>query len=289
MSAPSPMRPAPYAGQRIALLTQHGKEQVLAPALEPALGCRIELVEGFDTDTLGTFTREVPRAGTQIGAARRKAREGMRLSGLPRGVASEGSFGPDPFTGLFPWNVEIWVWLDDEWGIEVVGMAQGDTSDGHELVSSWQGLQAFAEREGFPGQQLVLRPHGPDDTRLHKDLASWPALKSAYEAAQAAAGAGGKVFAELDLRAFANPRRMSRIGEAALDLRQKLLSSCPACKAPGYWITERTPGLPCAACRLPTREHLATIWSCTRCDHREVEPRSDRLVADPTRCDRCNP
>ena len=28
----------PYADRRIALLTQHGKERVIAPALEPGLG-----------------------------------------------------------------------------------------------------------------------------------------------------------------------------------------------------------------------------------------------------------
>ena len=42
------------------------------------------------------------RAGTQIEAARKKARLGMELAGLPLGLASEGAFGPDPMTGMFP-------------------------------------------------------------------------------------------------------------------------------------------------------------------------------------------
>ena len=284
---PAPGR-RPAEGQRIALLTQHGKEKVLAPILEPALGCHIEHVQGFDTDTLGTFTREVPRAGTQLDAARRKAREGMRLAGLTRGVANEGSFGPDPFTGLFPWNVEIWVWIDDELGIEVVGMAQGSSRDGHLVVRDWAQLRAFAEQEGFPAQQLVLRPDGPDDTRLHKDLRDWQGLQTAFDAALAASRSA-QVFAELDLRAFANPSRMARIGEAAADLRQKLLSACPACAAPGFWVTERVQGLPCAGCGLPTSEHRETIKACKRCGHRQVEPRLDRLQADPSRCRWCNP
>ena len=33
--------PHPYAGQTVALLTQHGKEAVLRPVLEPALGVTI--------------------------------------------------------------------------------------------------------------------------------------------------------------------------------------------------------------------------------------------------------
>ena len=96
-----------YAGRQVALLTQHGKERVIAPVLEAALGCRVERVARYDTDLLGTFTRDIPRAGTQLDAARRKARLGMELAGLPLGLASEGSFGPDPFTGMFPWNVEF--------------------------------------------------------------------------------------------------------------------------------------------------------------------------------------
>ena len=72
----------PYADRRIALLTQHGKERVIAPALEPGLGCTIEHVSGFDTDPPGTFTRETARAGPQLDAARRKARKGMDFSGL---------------------------------------------------------------------------------------------------------------------------------------------------------------------------------------------------------------
>ena len=35
----------------------------------------------------------------------------MQLSGLPFGLASEGSFGPDPMVGMFPWNVELLIFL----------------------------------------------------------------------------------------------------------------------------------------------------------------------------------
>ena len=32
-----------YAGRSVSLLTQHGKERVIAPVLERGLGCSIEL------------------------------------------------------------------------------------------------------------------------------------------------------------------------------------------------------------------------------------------------------
>ncbi len=87
----------------------------------------------------------------------------MELSGLTVGLASEGSFGPDPFTGMFPWNVELLVWIDDHLGIEVVGMAQGAARSGHLQTGDWAEVEAYAVRQGFPQHQLVLRPEGADD------------------------------------------------------------------------------------------------------------------------------
>lgn len=125
----SRLKNAIYKDSSVALLTQHGKEKVVAPILAAAIGCEVALVTGFDTDQLGTFTRDIPRAGTQIEAARKKARIGMKLANLPLGLASEGSFGPDPFTGLFSLNIEMMVWIDDTLGIEVVGLPRvGPTS-----------------------------------------------------------------------------------------------------------------------------------------------------------------
>ena len=58
---------------RIGFLTQHGKEDLLRPILADGLDAEVFRVEGFDTDTLGTFTREITRQGTQVEAATRKA------------------------------------------------------------------------------------------------------------------------------------------------------------------------------------------------------------------------
>lgn len=277
-----------YRGRRVALLTQHGKEQVLRPVLEPALGCVVDHVAGYDTDLLGTFTRETPRPGTQLEALRRKARKGMELSGLPLGLASEGSFGSDPFAGLFPWNVEMLMWIDDELGIEVVGMAQGPGRSGHVLTGDWAALEAFSAREGFPQHHLVLRPEHEDDPRVHKGLSDPGELRRAFEACRQMA-ANGQVFAETDLRAFANPTRMERIGQAAADLVQRLQSCCPVCAAPGFAVTERVPGLACGGCGLPTAIHHGEVWTCLRCPHQVTVPRTDLRFADPAQCGYCNP
>ena len=280
--------PNPYANQHVALLTQHGKEQVIAPVLDSVLCCRVKMVTGYDTDCLGTFTRDIARAGTQIEAARKKARIGMELSGLSLGLASEGSFGPDPFAGMFPWNVEFLIFIDDFRDIEVVGMARGAARSAHHLAQDWAAAEAFARKIGFPEHHLVLRPEGKDDPRIRKGIAEWSELEASY-AWTAAQSASGRVFLEVDLRAHANPTRMDNIRLAAEDLAKKLRSQCPACGVPGFWIIERIPGLPCRDCGAPTQETCAEIHGCLKCGHRATYGRTARQCADPDRCDYCNP
>ena len=277
-----------YLGCSVALLTKHGKERVIAPALEPALGCRVQLASGYDTDQLGTFTRDVPRAGTQLEAARKKARIGMELSGLSLGLASEGSFGPDPTVGMFPWNVEFLVFLDHERDLEVVGVAQGKANFSHLLTADWAGVVAFAKQVGFPAHHLMVRPEGEDDPRIRKGIAAWAGLEAVFAWALAES-ANGQVFVETDVRAHANPTRMDNICLAAEDLVKKLRSRCPACGTPGFWIVERVDGLPCEACGAPTRETRVEILGCLKCAHRETRERAERQYADAGRCDYCNP
>ncbi|MEW6662949.1 MAG: DUF6671 family protein [Bacillota bacterium] len=277
-----------YSKQRIALLTQHGKERVIAPVLESALGCRVEHVTGYDTDQLGTFTREIPRPGTQLEAARKKARIGMELSGLPLGLASEGSFGPDPMVGMFPWNVEFLIWIDDERGLEIVGVAQGKTNFAHVLAASWEEAEAFARQAGFPDHYLVVRPEGESDPRMRKGIAAWTEYEAAFAWALEQSPCR-RVFVETDMRAHANPTRLENIRLAAEDLARKLCSLCPACGTPGFWTVERLTGLPCEACGAPTRETRAEVLGCLKCAHRVTRERADKEYADAGRCDYCNP
>ncbi|MDO9159062.1 MAG: hypothetical protein Q7U45_06335 [Burkholderiaceae bacterium] len=275
-------------GARVALLTQHGKEALLAPLLADSLGWVLAHVTGFDTDTLGTFTREVPRPGSQLEAARAKARKGMELSGCPRGLASEGAFVPDPASGLFPWNIELLVLVDDILGVEVVGIAQGPACNQTGVVADWAAAERLALEAGFPTHWLVVRPNGEDDPRVIKGIASWPALRTAFEAAQAQSD-GGLVWLESDLRAMANPSRQALIVQAGHDLVRRWRSLCPVCAAPGFWPVAVVRGLPCAACGTPTRERQGERWACVRCTHTLERALTGAQRADPSRCDRCNP
>lgn len=278
----------PYFGRPVALLTQHGKEQVIAPVLAATPGCRVERIDGYDTDQLGTFSREIPRFGTQLEAARRKARLGMELSGLPLGVASEGAFGPDPVTALCAWNVEILLWLDDALDIEIVARAQGQATFAHVTATGWASVESFAHRMQFPGHHMVVRPGCADDPRIRKGIDTWVQLEAAFRHASAQS-ADGTVFIETDVRAHANPTRMSLIRVATEDLSRRLASRCPACATPGFAIIDYVRGLPCMDCALPTSEPVAERLGCVACDHRLERRCTGPASADPGRCDACNP
>lgn len=256
--------------------------------LDIALGCRVERVAGYNTDLLGTFARDIPRKGTQIDAARRKARIGMELARLPLGLASEGSFGPDPFSGMFPWNVEVLIWIDNERGLEIIATAQGKTNQANVLTASWEETESFAQKAGFPQHHLLLRPQSENDPRIQKGIADWVRLKAAFEWA-VDQSENGIAFIETDMRAHANPTRMNTIRTAAEELARKLSSSCPACGSPGFWIVERIRGLPCRRCGRPTHETRAELYGCSKCTHQITLEHTDRAYADPGHCDYCNP
>lgn len=277
-----------YQGRQVAFLTQHGKQNLIRTPLEGALGCQLVHTDGYDTDQLGTFTRDVARPGSQLAAARRKANIGMELTGAHVGIASEGAFGPDPFAGLIPWNTEILLWLDQTKGIEVTGFAQGPAQSMHSEVKTLNALKNFAIQAQFPSHHLVLRPDRPEHPDLHKNISDEQNLFNLFHMVKEKS-ATGRVFVENDLRAFCNPTRQTVIREANQDLIQKLLSLCPQCTSPGYWKTRQIPGLLCRSCRAETRLPVAEVWRCQTCQFEEHIEINRGEFADPAKCEICNP
>jgi hypothetical protein len=274
-----------YRDVRISLLTQHAKEQVLAPVLAERLGASVEVVHGFDTDSLGTFTRDIPRLESQQETALRKAKLAIELSGASCGLGSEGSFVPGPF-GLGSWNVEVVAFVDAARGIEVFGRAHGAGRHVHGLARTMAEAHEMAVRVGFPEYGLVIRPNGPDDPRVRKGIRDALALDDAFHAALRES-CDGAVFMESDLRAHQHPSRMAMIGRAGEDLAERLATMCPMCGLPGFGWTDVVPGLRCAACGLPTDDAVADVHACVRCACRQERPRGGE--ADPSHCSFCNP
>lgn len=272
----------------IALPTLHGKHALIAPVLEAATGCTVLHVADIDTDRLGSFTRLVPRAGSQLQAARAKARAGLAHTGLQLAVASEGAFVPDPFAGVVLWDIEIVLLLDEARQQEIVGMAQGPARAGQATVRDAQQLLQKAAEWGFPEHQLCVRPDHSEDPRVQQGLASTSALLQAFAQAQQQSRQGA-VFVESDLRAHCNPTRQALIQRAAQDLCSKMLSACPACGSPGFSMTGHRAGRPCRGCGAPTREPVASRWSCAVCQHTQERTEGFAAWAEPGRCDHCNP
>ena len=278
---------APYTGASFALLTKHAKEREIEPRFAQSLGASLTVVDSFDTDTLGSFTRDVPRFGSQLDAARRKAQLAIELSGIPLGLGSEGSFAPGPF-GLVSFNLEVLTLIDRQRGLEITGAVRfpGHHSSGR--FKDWDELSSFGMKMKFPSHAVVMRPNGEHDLRIQKDITDWNALYAAFQECVLLSDQG-IVFVESDLRAHRNPSRMQNIGAACDNLISRMLHACPACAAPGFGVARHEIGLPCAWCGEPTSEWKAQEFRCVICPHIEFRARTHPKTADPTHCPFCNP
>ena len=282
----------PLAGQVAVFATMHGKEQALTPVLETGLGVRLVVAQGLDTDSFGTFTREVPRTGSQLEAARLKARAGLeRMPGASIAISSEGSFQPHPQFPVVALAREIVLLLDTRTGLELVGVDESaGTNYGHAIVGDGDGALDFARRAGFPGHGIVVMAARDSDPSprelLVKDIADEATLRTAVERAIAISGAA---FVEADMRAHRNPTRMAAIGRAAANLVERFGSRCPACAMPGFSVVERLRGLPCRDCGSPTLATRGTRLKCAGCGHEEERLVDPGTRAEPFSCSQCNP
>lgn len=284
-------RPSLYAGRTVVMTTKHGKERCVSLPFRVGLGAQITAAEGIDTDLLGTFTGEVPRVGTPREVVVRKARLGMASTGLPLGLASEGSFGPDPVVPLLPLHLEVLAFVDDERGIELYEQAATtETNFDHAVVSTVADLERFLGRVGFPTHALIVRPHrGAVECGIRKGLQTDAELDEAIQAS-ARCSDDGLAQVETDMRAHLNPTRARLIRRLAFKLALRLRRQCSRCDAPGWGRVGVEAGLPCGWCGAPTDLTLQEVYACAVCDHQERYPRPDGLVsADPGQCSYCNP
>lgn len=266
------------------LATMHGKERVIVPVLEEGLGTRVEVVP-LDTDRFGTFTRDVARVGTQLDAARAKARAAIASNADPgAGLASEGSFGPHPHVPFVAGAVEIVLLVDGE--LELVGRdVTFETNYDARTVPSREEARRFAEKIGFPTHALVVRP-ARGDGPITKGVIAEEALEQALAPLL---DADGEARLETDMRAHVNPTRMQSIERATRDLVRVARSTCPRCHRPGWVVVERVGGRPCADCGEPTLRARAEVLACVGCALREERELGGAERASPHDCPRCNP
>jgi DNA-directed RNA polymerase subunit RPC12/RpoP len=283
-------RRRPYHGRRAAIATMHGKEAAVTPALSRLLGVTVERAADVDTDALGTFTGEIPRAGDMLEAARAKARLAVARTDATIGLGSEGAFGPHPAIPFLSSGIELILLLDALTGQEIV--AQRRTRTNYDSVAAAPGddLSDFLTRVGFPSHALIVKPERCADVFVvRKGLSDIPALDDAL-AAMAARSESGRALVQTDMRAHLNPTRMKAIGFVAKALAVRAARLCPACDAPGFGIVGIVRGLPCGDCGAPTRLIRAETHGCALCGHRTLRRvRPERLRAEAKWCDACNP
>lgn len=277
---------------RVAVLaTMHQKEKVIAPLLEQELGVKVIVPQDFNTDIFGTFTREVKRLGTQIAAARLKAEKALAVTGETLAIASEGSFAPHPSFPYISSNREIVIFLDRENDLEIIGEEfSTDTNHNHQVVQSVEEAYDFVKKVGFPAHGIVVMLSSPEDSNaIVKGITQETQLVEAVTYALENS-LSGKVHIETDMRAMYNPTRMKNIEKATRDLIRKINSRCPSCATPGFDVSERIQGLPCAICGMPTSLTRAVIYQCKKCSFsQEALFPEGREYADPGLCMYCNP
>ncbi|WP_018406922.1 DUF6671 family protein [Methylocystis rosea] len=281
----------PYAARTAVIATMHRKEEAVAPALMSALGLIVTSTPGLDTDQLGTFSGEIPRNGTMLDVALRKARLGMSAAGVPLGLASEGSFGPHPAIPYIPAGMELLVFVNDERGIVVTeSLITEKTNYDHLVISPGEASDAFLQKVGYPTHGLIVRPNeGEVASALAKGIVDPDRLRRAIETA-AAVSSDGRARIETDMRAHFNPTRMRSLAILAERLAQRLARQCPACGAPGFGRTGSRAGLLCEACGTPTELVVAEILGCPACDYTEERLRGAGLQRAPAQhCPLCNP
>lgn len=277
-----------FQGRGAVLATMHQKEAVIAPVLQTTLAISVQVLPDFNTDAFGTFTRDVPRPGSQREAARRKAEAALARCDRTLAIASEGAFFPHP---MMPWlacDRELILLLDREHHLEVVAEALStDTNYAHCTASSVEAALSFATSVGFPEHGLVAMTAADDYTLLFKGIRTEAALINAIEQILAQQGTA---HLETDMRAMHNPSRMRVIEQAAHQLVARLQQCCPECDCPGFERVERRPGLPCEWCQAPTPLVQQDIYQCQQCRHQAgVDFPAGIRAADPAQCGFCNP
>lgn len=272
----------PYAGERIGLATIHSKERAIAPPFRRLLGAKIVVAPNLDTDTLGTFTGEVPRPDALVETSLLKAELAFRSMDIDCAIASEGSYGPIDRLPLVAGGLEIMAFVDRRRGIRLV-----ETLTTHR--TNWQNLMSFEVGDpavpqavkslGFPDFGVfVIR--GSVGGHTVKDLMTLDDVIAAVDR-EARLSEDGKAVVVADMRAHRNPTRMKVLRALAWKLARRLATLCPKCKAPGFGHLMSPRGLPCENCGEPTHWIDFEIDGCASCGHAIARPRKDGRRAAP--------
>ncbi|MDY0829833.1 DUF6671 family protein [Microbacterium sp. BG28] len=268
---------SPYAGTTVAIGTLHGKESAFAPAFRRWLDAEVRPTVDLDTDALGTFTGDVPRALRPTDAAAAKAIAAAAELGTPLGLATEASYAM-AFGGFGPVaHEELAMFVDLDRGIRVPHPIRSYARVAPaQVVADADEARRYLARVRFPHQGVVVRAEG----RIHKGLQREEDVLALLR--------HGPMGLEPDLRAHMNPERRRTLRRLGWVMAARLRTPCPACETPGFGPVDVVRGLRCAACGARTSRVRADVDSCAACPERRERPRAV-TSADPASCEVCNP
>ena len=274
--------------RKIAIATKHKKETIIKPLLEKSFGLKSVVPVDFDTDVLGTFTRDKKRTGDQLETARKKALMGMSLTGLDIAIASEGSFDSHPTMPFIPSNLELVLLVDSKHGIEVRGHSRTfETNMAQKYISSVSEAVSFAESVGFPGHGVIVR-EDENSGEMFKEIITWDEFKNVCQKLLDTSKKG-RIFLETDMRAHRNPMRMKNIELALKDLIKNIENTCPECGMIGFVPVKTTGYIPCRACGRDTDVPGKYSYECQKCHYTEERWINEKTHIDPDECSYCNP
>ncbi|HZQ00824.1 MAG TPA: DUF6671 family protein [Reyranella sp.] len=278
----------PYKDARIALATIHGKDRAIGAPFRRVLHAEVVVAKGIDTDSLGTFSGEIPRPAPLVETCLQKAEMAFSRLDVDCALASEGSYGPIDRVPLAPGGFEIVAFIDRRRGVKLV-----ETLATHR--TNWR-LYRF--RAGDPTVPAALReigfPHfgafvmrNSDFNEAHKDLRTVEQAVAAVDR-EAKRSADGLALLISDMRAHRNPQRMQVLRAIGWKLAKRLERLCPKCDAPGFGRIDSRRGLPCEGCGQPTHWIDFEIDGCSACGHAVARPRKDgRRTAPRLSCKAC--
>lgn len=277
-----------FQNRKLIIATMHGKEAVIAPLMNTALGVECITPDSFNTDSLGTFSGEIERSLSPLETLKKKCLDAMNLHQVDLGIANEGSFGAHPALYFVPADEELMIFIDRENDIEiVVKHISTKTNFAGKQITTLEDLNEFANSIGFPEHTLIIRKEQASKEAIHKNIKDWDNLTSIFTKMH---DSFGGAFVETDMRAMNNPTRMQVIKEATEKLIATIQSTCPQCDCPGFDVKEFKEGLPCEWCNRPTKSILSVVYGCKKCDFQKEEwyPKQ-KEKEDPQYCQYCNP
>lgn len=256
-----------FSGRKLLFATMHGKEQILRELLEQQLGVEVITPENFNTDDFGTFSGEEERKFDAATTAEHKCDAAFRLTGESLVLASEGSFGGHPATGLVAADEEWLVLKDYKYHrlIKVKVVSSQTNFSGNQYYEAHDAA-FFAAQSGFPSHALIIRKDKDDISELHKGIRTNERLK---ESIKYFLKNFGKLYIETDMRAHLNPTRQKVIRQAGEKLIKVLHEFCPVCEAPAFQVKQVLRGTPSEESVEKARATREVLCLCEHCGHTE--------------------